>query len=79
GGNGKGGAQECFGNKGAGSNEFRLGNECGIYGEFSLGGYILKADDFCEFSAKNRFIELECFFCISIEVDPGINCFHNKI
>ena len=45
GGNGKGGAQECISNKGSVGNEFRLGNECGIYGEFSLGGYILKPDN----------------------------------
>jgi maltoporin len=43
--NGKGGAQECVFNKGAGGNEFRLGNECGIYGEFSLGADVLKAEN----------------------------------
>jgi len=29
----KGGDQECFSNQGASANEFRLGNECEIYGE----------------------------------------------
>lgn len=34
----QGGAQNCFNNPGSEGNEFRLGNECGIYGEttFSL-------------------------------------------
>lgn len=31
----KGGAQECFNNSGASSNEFRLANECGIFAEIS--------------------------------------------
>lgn len=42
--NGKGGGQECISNKGTGGNEFRLGNECGIYGEFALGASLLKAE-----------------------------------
>jgi maltoporin len=44
-GNGKGGGQECIQNKGTGGNEFRLGNECGIYGEFALNAGILKPDN----------------------------------
>ena len=43
--NGKGGGMECVSNRGAGGNEFRLGNECGIYGEFSLGTYMLKPEN----------------------------------
>lgn len=31
--NGKGAKQECFVNRGSPTNEFRLGNECSIYGE----------------------------------------------
>ncbi|MCB0422297.1 MAG: carbohydrate porin [Bdellovibrionales bacterium] len=34
--NDKGGSQICVGNSGAGSNEFRLGNECGIYNEMAF-------------------------------------------
>ncbi len=34
--NDKGGDQVCFTNPGAGSNEFRLGNECDTYGELAL-------------------------------------------
>lgn len=40
--NGVGGAQECVGNPGAWGNEFRLGNECGVYGEFGFGAWVLK-------------------------------------
>lgn len=43
--NGKGGKQECYGNKGAPGNEFRLGNECGIYGELALSAPLLKTAD----------------------------------
>lgn len=43
--NGLGGAQECMTNKGSSGNEFRLGNECGIYSEFSFGGYVLKPEN----------------------------------
>lgn len=42
--NGAGGVQECVSNKGTGGNEFRLGNECGIYGEFGFGVWMLKAE-----------------------------------
>lgn len=38
----KGGAQECFSNSGAPGNEFRLGNECGVYGETALRANLLK-------------------------------------
>ena len=41
----KGGRQECVSNTGASAgNEFRLGNECGIYGEFSFGAALQKAE-----------------------------------
>ena len=43
--NASGGGQECVSNAGAGGNEFRLGNECGIYGEFGFGVAILKAEN----------------------------------
>lgn len=43
--NAAGGAQECISNKGSGGNEFRLGNECGIYGEFGIGATLLKAEN----------------------------------
>lgn len=44
--NNRGAAMECYSNKGAAAgNEFRLGNECGIYGEFLLGAHLLKAED----------------------------------
>lgn len=42
--NNLGGAQECLANKGSTGNEFRLGNECGIYSELSFGGYVLKPE-----------------------------------
>lgn len=32
----RGGKQECFPNPGSPTNEFRLGNECGIYGELAF-------------------------------------------
>ncbi len=35
--NGKGAKQECFSNRGSPANEFRLGNECSIYGESAFG------------------------------------------
>lgn len=41
----KGGGQECVSNAGSWGNEFRLGNECGIYGEFGLGAHLLKSED----------------------------------
>lgn len=40
--NDKGGSQVCVGNSGAGSNEFRLGNECGIYNEMAFHAQHLK-------------------------------------
>lgn len=43
--NAAGGAQECISNRGSGGNEFRLGNECGIYGEFGIGATLLKAEN----------------------------------
>lgn len=43
--NGKGGKKECFYNRGAQANEFRLGNECAIYGETALLAKILKKED----------------------------------
>lgn len=41
--NGKGAKQECFSNNGAPGNEFRLGNECSIYGEAALRAPFLPA------------------------------------
>lgn len=40
--NTKGGRQLCFNNPGSVANEFRLGNECGVYGEASLRMHLLK-------------------------------------
>lgn len=42
--NGKGGKRECFYNNGAPANEFRLGNECAIYGESAFLVHLLKGD-----------------------------------
>ncbi|WP_158592227.1 maltoporin [Noviherbaspirillum sedimenti] len=42
--NSAGGAQTCFGLAGAGS-KYRLGNECGIYGELLLGQDIAKVEN----------------------------------
>ncbi|MCB0365230.1 MAG: carbohydrate porin [Bdellovibrionaceae bacterium] len=41
--NSKGGDQECFTNSGTTGNEFRLGNECSIYGEAAFTAHHLKA------------------------------------
>ena len=38
----KGGKQSCFSNPGSVANEFRLGNECGTYGEASFRAMMLK-------------------------------------
>lgn len=35
----RGGDQECFNNSGSQGNEFRLGNECGIYGEMRFDAF----------------------------------------
>lgn len=43
--NGKGGKEECIYNRGSPANEFRLGNECTIYGETALLARILKPVD----------------------------------
>jgi maltoporin len=43
--NGKGARQECFYNRGSPTNEFRLGNECSIYGETALLARLLKPED----------------------------------
>jgi maltoporin len=40
--NDKGGKQVCFNNPGSVANEFRLGNECGTYGEASFRVEMLK-------------------------------------
>jgi maltoporin len=42
--NGKGGKEECIYNRGSPANEFRLGNECQIYGEAAFLARILKED-----------------------------------
>lgn len=65
--NGKGAKQECFGNDGAPGNEFRLGNECSIYGEadfevpFTKGGkedpFFRSALRFAFFPAGNSSFE----------------------
>jgi maltoporin len=60
--NGKGGGQECISNKGSGGNEFRLGNECGIYGEFSFGTYILKPEN-----AEQPFWRLHSNFALAYD------------
>lgn len=43
--NGKGAAKECFSNSGSPGNEFRLGNECSIYGELAFGAHLLEAKE----------------------------------
>src|SRR4051812_16753900 len=43
--NGKGAKEECVYNRGSPANEFRLGNECAIYGETALTARILKQVD----------------------------------
>lgn len=43
--NGKGAKMECFKNQGAQANEFRLGNECAIYGETALRAHLLKQEE----------------------------------
>lgn len=48
------GKQACFGLAGAGS-KYRLGNECGIYGELTLNNTIAKTDDGAVFSAHVMF------------------------
>lgn len=54
--NGVGGGQECVSNPGAWGNEFRLGNECAVYGEFGFGAWVLKpqneGDPFFRFFAN---------------------------
>jgi maltoporin len=42
--NSEGGGQVCFGLTGA-SSKYRLGNECGVYGELQFGNEIAKSDD----------------------------------
>jgi maltoporin len=42
---GKGGQKACFTNPGTPGNEFRLGNECGTYGELALYGLVKKAKE----------------------------------
>jgi len=41
--NGEGGGQTCFGLAGAGA-KYRLGNECGVYGEMMLGQRLVEGD-----------------------------------
>jgi maltoporin len=48
------GKQACFGLAGAGS-KYRLGNECGVYGELTLNNDIAKTDDGAVFSAHVMF------------------------
>lgn len=43
--NGKGAKQECFVNRGAQANEFRLGNECSVYGEAAFLSSFLKGTE----------------------------------
>lgn len=45
------GGQTCFGLAGAGS-KYRLGNECGIYGELLFGQEVAKTDDGATFKAN---------------------------
>jgi maltoporin len=42
--NGKGAKEECVYNRGSPANEFRLGNECTIYGETALAARLLKPE-----------------------------------
>lgn len=42
--NSAGGGQTCFGLAGAGS-KYRLGNECGVYGELTFGHEVVKTED----------------------------------
>ena len=42
--NNLGGKQACFNNPGTVGNEFRLGNECGIYGEATFRAHVLKGE-----------------------------------
>ncbi|MFZ2160952.1 MAG: carbohydrate porin [Sideroxyarcus sp.] len=48
------GGQVCFGLAGAQS-KYRLGNECGVYGEFMLGQEVAKTDDGAVFKAYVMF------------------------
>lgn len=48
------GGQACFGLAGAGS-KYRLGNECGVYGELMLGQEVVKTDDGASFKAHVMF------------------------
>ncbi|MBI3525473.1 MAG: carbohydrate porin [Betaproteobacteria bacterium] len=48
------GGQTCFGLAGAGS-KYRLGNECGVYGELMLGQEVVKTDDGASFKANVMF------------------------
>jgi maltoporin len=48
--NSEGGGQTCFGLAGAES-KYRLGNECGVYGELLLGQEVAKTDDGASFKA----------------------------
>ena len=41
--NSEGGGQTCFGLAGAGA-KYRLGNECGVYGEMLLGQHLVQGD-----------------------------------
>jgi len=43
--NSLGGDQQCFKNSGSSGNEFRLGNECGIYGEATLTAHQLRGGE----------------------------------
>lgn len=52
--NSAGGGQTCFGLAGAGS-KYRLGNECGVYGELLFGQEVAKTDDGASFSAHVMF------------------------
>lgn len=48
------GGQACFGLAGAGS-KYRLGNECGVYGELTLGQEVAKTEDGSIFKANVMF------------------------
>ena len=67
--NGKGGKQECIRNDGTPGNEFRLGNECGIYGESAITAPLLKTTDSDPF-----FLTLFRF----AYVPPGNSSWENK-
>jgi maltoporin len=52
--NSAGGGQVCFGLSGAGS-KYRLGNECGVFGEFQISNELIRTDDGAIFKGSLMF------------------------